>query len=172
MSIVKRSTAARKVVSRRDPSWRFTAHVQNAYIDYCNTLDMAIVEKCGTLPDPLTVFEILPLKVTHEVFVDGKDSNWWEIFRAHVTQISGMQLEMQGDKIKDSLRNEIGPEVIEDIARMIVDLSNADGVSIFFTLPVGYWEFLQNCQRLLVKEMAQSEASKEIAPSEAAQANP
>lgn len=163
MSIIKRPTAVRKVVSRFDPSWRFTSHVENAYTNYCDTLDLKYVEQCGPLPDPLTVFQILPLKVTHECFVDGKNTNWWEIFRAHVTEISGVQLKHdRAGRLDDSVRDELGFDVVKDIADMIVNLANTDGVSCFFTLPGGYWVFLQNCERLLAKEKLEADMKKVV----------
>jgi len=171
MAIIKRPTAAKKVVSRFDPSWRFTGDTkidgEGAYVSYCNTLDFGIVEKCGTLQDPFTVIEILPLKVMYEPFVNGDRSNWWEIFRSHVTSIDEVRLEMKGDKISDSMREQLPKDLIEDIGRMIVDIASVDGVSVFFTLPDGYWEFSQNCHRLLA-----SEAKKAHVPSVDVNHNP
>jgi len=163
MAIIKRINKVRKVVSRFDPSWRFVMEKNpdnpRDLIDYCNTLNFEIIEKIGKIKVPFTVFEIAPLKVSHECYVNGKDSDWWQIFRSHVTSISEEILPMQGDKIKDEYREELPFNLIEDIGRMIVDFANIDGVSSFFTLPDGYWGFTQNCRRLLASEVETASAS-------------
>jgi len=155
MAIPKRLTSARKVVSRFDPSWKYVLQ-RRAYGDYCNTLDIEKIGSMADLPEPFTVFEILPLRVASEPYVDGENSNWWEIFRTHVRSIGGVDVEFDGDRIKEKHREEIGPVFIRDIAAMVIDLANCDGVSVFFTPPVGYLDFIQNCQRRIASEAMES----------------
>lgn len=150
MAIPKRLTAQRKVVSRFDPSWReIVAQHDTAqtYADYCNRLDIELIDNPLGRDNPFTVFTVVPLQTRFEMFVDGESSNWWEIFRHHVKGISGMEIESQDGAILEKHREDIGPVFVQDIARMIVDMASIDGVSCFFTIPGGCWAFTQNCRR-------------------------
>jgi len=154
--IPRRTNVCRKVVSRFDPAWRQLLTKRGAYGDYCNTLEIEALGDLSGLSEPFEIFDIMPLRVQYEMYVDGKNSNWWEIFRTHVKSISSIPLEMDGDRIKDSIRDILGFAYIEDIARMIVDLANIDGKTVFFMPPDGYGDFLLTCQRRLAKEAEQA----------------
>jgi hypothetical protein len=159
MAIPKRLTAARKVVSCFDPAWGQVvtdSSKRGVYGDYCNTHDISVLGNPLDYPKPFTVFEVVPLKVQYEPYVDGDNTNWWEIFRTHVRSITGFEVEFDGDKIKDKYREEIGPKYVRDIARIIIEMSNVDGVSAFFTIPDGWLEHIQNCQRHHASEAAKA----------------
>lgn len=159
MAIPRRLTEQRRVVSRFDPSWQpiVSSHATaQKYADYCNTLDIGIIGDPLAGDEPFTVFDVAPLQVQYESFVAGDNSNWWAIFKSHVKSISGMRLSFSGSELHDKHRGEIGLAYVEDIARMIVEMANIDGESVFFSMPGGCWAFVQNCRRRHASEMEQA----------------
>jgi hypothetical protein len=155
--IPKRLNSTRRVVSRIDPAWKHIM-MRRTYQDYCNTLDIAAIGPLDDMPEPFTFFEVQPLRVSYEVFA-GDNPNYWEIFRSHVVTISGMDIEKDGDRIRDKHREEIGPDFVKDIAEMVIQMANGDGQAVFFMPPATAGEFIHNCLRSRVREAANAVSS-------------
>lgn len=151
MAIGRRLTEAQKVVCRRDPA--IEQFKDEKIKDYVQTLD---IEKLGSFADLATdvsVFTILPLQSKYESYI-GEDTNFWLIFQAHVKNVTGLpfEVEYEDGKMLAKHRDDFPPEVVADIADIIVSLANRDGKSVFFSPPAGFVEFIRNCQLSRVRQ--------------------
>jgi hypothetical protein len=120
--------------------------------EYTRTLDVKALGDLSEYDDPPDVFTVKPLRVDHEAFVDVQvddngnmswgETNYWAIFRAHVSDMSGVDLKLKDGFVDNSIRQLLPPDVIRDIAQKIVNLANK-GDEVFHSPPVGFMEFYQ-----------------------------
>jgi hypothetical protein len=150
MSIPKRLSADRKLISHFDKC--ISKLPQEKIGEYNRTLDISAFGDLSELDDPPTVFTVKPLRVDHESFIDVQtdgygnmtwgDTNYWAIFRAHVIEITDIELKTKDGYIDKSIREIIPPDIIRDIAQKVISLANK-GDEVFHTPPVGFMEFYQ-----------------------------
>ena len=152
MAFLKRSTKERKLISTEDPS--IALHDEDNIIEYVKTFDIA---KLGSLPELLeihTVFTVKPLMPKYEAFVDGLESNWWAIFKYHVTNVEnfrdedGKEVVIPRDKevLAEEARDLFPQCVVEDVGKMIVSLANNDGLGKPHSTRAGFTAELRRWQ--------------------------
>jgi hypothetical protein len=151
MSIAKRLSADRKLVSHFDKA--FVEIPRDRIREYTKTLDIKDLGDLSQYNDPPTVFTVKALRVDHEAFFDlsydefGKadwgETNYWAVFRGHVTNATDLDLEIKDGYVGNNLREIIPPNVYEDIARKIYAIAN-NGEEVFHMPPVGFMAYIQN----------------------------
>jgi len=148
MAIPKRITESRWLVSRIDPELiDVDLKLQR---DYWKTLD---IDKLGDIKDlDLTKVKVKPLLAQYgNLNSDDRSAmDDWLIFSFHVEEISDpiykLEFEGIGDNkyISADIRNQFPESFIKDIADMICQLANGDGVRIPFAIPLGLGDTLRH----------------------------
>jgi hypothetical protein len=150
MAIPKRLTAARKIVSCFDPAWEQIVsdrEKKHIYQDYLLTRNIELLGDPLSYDVPFTVFDVIPLTVEYEPYVNGEETNAWEIFKSHVKSATGIDFTFSGGVIDNEHRGKLGTVYVRDIVGTIIQLANVDGISSFFSMPVGWLDFSQTCLR-------------------------
>jgi hypothetical protein len=158
MAIHKRLSEDRKIVSHYDDAL--------AYIDgdkvreYVKTLNIDDLGDMRSLPQRPTVFTVKPLttKWEHLAF-DTRGIDYWGVFSTHVSAATELpfDLEFREGVLTDKTRDLFPPNIVQNIASIIIALSNNNGDSIPFTPPGGFWRWLAEVKaHLATKAIAAS----------------
>jgi hypothetical protein len=142
--IKRRITEQRRVVSHFDEA---LAHVPMDQLKaYSKSLDIEDLGDLRGLKERPTVFTVRPLTVKYEhlAFDIQTGIDFWGIFSTHVTAVTDLPFELTfiDDVINEKHRSEFPPRIVQDIASIVVTLSNNNGESIPFTPPGGFWRFV------------------------------
>jgi len=144
MAFLKRLTTRRKLISTHcQELGNDKFYTDKMLSEYLKTLDIDKLGKHEDLVARHTIFTVSPLSVDNEKFVDNiYVFNAWEIFRRHVHAVENwidpetgkdIEIKWENNLMTDDCRELIFPEVVEDIARMIISLANNDGVKKLHT---------------------------------------
>ena len=160
----KRINRIRKVISHFDPSLRYADAEELK--EYARTLELESFKSMDSWPDKPTVFSIRPLQVKYEYMAYGSGFiDTWRIFATHVTDIEGLDFEIQRNgvtsEIDDLHKEDFIPDVVQNISGIIIQLANKADDKVFFTPPEGFWDYMVSLKtRLAVESMKSNALSK------------
>lgn len=142
MVVRRRLTSDKRIVCHFDES---LALIGNEKLKrYVETLDIDVLGDIGAMEEPPTVFTVKPLTPEGEdLSFNMNADNVWRIFATHVKNVSGWPIEFNEGVIDYKHREEFTPETVQNIASIIVELSNRGNSNVFFTPPVGavrFWD--------------------------------
>ena len=154
--IKKRLSASREIISRVDPA--LAGFNMENIEKYVESLDIADLGDFSNFKNKPSVFTIEPLTVKYEYLVYGNSRpDFWGVFASHVKNITNLDFDLKFSEnvLTDKMRDYFPPEVVHDIAGIIIMLANRSQEQIFFTPPAGFWGFISNAKnRLATEELA------------------
>lgn len=155
--IRKRLNSRFKLVSHFDNELilNFSYELRNKYSESLEIEDLGDMGEIPTDKRP-SIFVCEPLKVKYEHLVYDSHPDYWGIFATHVVEIQGGEIELSRDMngiLTEEVREQLPPEVYQDIAIKIIKRSNRSGADVFFSKPVGYLDFA-------ISVMARDDAKK------------
>jgi hypothetical protein len=161
MAIHKRLSEDRKIVSHYDDALAF---VDSELVQkYVKTLNIDDLGDMRSLPQRPTVFTVKPLTTKWEhLAYDTRGIDYWGVFSTHVTAATELpfELEFREGVLADKVRDMFPPNIVQNVASIIIALSNNNGDSIPFTPPGGFWRWLAEVKaHLATKESASSVAA-------------
>lgn len=171
--IIRPPTEPRRVLLLTDPALADLALEPHALAAYARTRDWETVREAveNHAGEPLTVATIAPLSVRHRSLVaggfDAIDARTrWEIVRAHLVRLEPDDLPRVDERgyahrvVDRDAEASVPLDVVDELARLIVDLASCDGDRVPFSAPGGSWESrLISCRVLRAMRAAVTPAS-------------
>ena len=143
MAIHKRLSEERKIVSHYDDA---LVHIDSEKVKkYVTTLNIDDLGDLRNLPERPTVFTVKPLTTKWEhLAYDTRGIDFWGVFSTHVTAATELpfELEFREGVLAEKVRDLFPPNIVQNVASIIIALSNNNGDSIPFTPPGGFWRWL------------------------------
>jgi hypothetical protein len=143
MPLRRRLKQERQVVSHFDEALAvIDSEKRDAYVKSLNLDDLGDLAELELQPSVYTVKPLSP---------EGEDwamtmsaAALWRIFATHVVDITNCPFDLERDNdgfLRDKMRAEFPPEIVANVATIIVQLANRGNSEVFFMPPVGAGRF-------------------------------